>query len=216
MPVAAPPAPLAKSCPGTATGILYAHDMSIRVAKYPGNCHICHQPIAIGDEILWAPGRKSIHGRCGTVAAAPSDPARMPTPPILQPGRQETADLPAPPKRPPLAPGPTVPALSPRLQTVTTLRAAFQYFGTRPNSTHLLQGDTLLLHVEPCAKGLNEIRAHIDEQTIWLLESTPGPGRSVNIFWQGRLMTGTSLAMTDDLANTLKKLAHPNGGGHGR
>jgi hypothetical protein len=70
--------------------------------------------------------------------------------------------------------------------------------------------------VEPCAKGLNEIRAHIDEQTIWLLESTPGPGRSVNIFWQGRLMTGTSLAMTDDLANTLKKLAHPNGGGHGR
>jgi hypothetical protein len=101
------------------------------------------------------------------------------------------------------------------MRTLATIRTAFQCFGSRPDHTRMLDGETLLLHIEPAPKGLNEIRAYLDETVIWLLESLPRPDCPINIFWHGRLLAGTCLGKTDDLAEALTQLAHPEPNGNG-
>lgn len=44
-------------------------------AKFPGRCARCARPIRVGEEIEWAKGRPSTHGRCSAAPAASAAPA---------------------------------------------------------------------------------------------------------------------------------------------
>jgi pyruvate/2-oxoglutarate dehydrogenase complex dihydrolipoamide acyltransferase (E2) component len=50
----------------------------MRLAKFPGICRGCGQPIAVGDLIQWTPAGGARHPRCATAAPTPPSPVTTP------------------------------------------------------------------------------------------------------------------------------------------